>query len=69
MLSLKLITKDNLDEAVEIQNNIFPEYNGKQNYIDSLNNESKLSFYMVYDNDICVGITGIYSYNNDKDNA
>ena len=24
---------------------------------------------MVYDNDICVDITGIYSYNNDKDNA
>lgn len=69
MLRLVLITKNNIDEAIVIQNKIFPDYDGKNNYLDSLKPKSKLKFYMIYDDDICVGITGIYSYDNDNENA
>ena len=69
MLELKLITKDNLDYAVRVQNEIFPEYNGKNNYISSIGNSKQSQFFLVMDKDTCVGITGIYSYKNDRDNA
>ena len=66
---LKLITKENFNYALKLQNEIFPEYNGKNNYLDSLKDNSKIKFYLIYVNDLCVGITGIYSYKDDRDNA
>ncbi len=69
MLDLKLITSDNLDYAVNVENEIFPEYNAKNNYLSSINNYSQSQFFLVFDKEKCVGITGIYSYKNDYDNA
>lgn len=69
MLELKLITKENLDYAIRVQNEIFPEYNGKNNYICSIENSSQSQFFLIFNKDKCVGVTGIYSYKNDKDNA
>jgi len=69
MLELKLITKDNLEYAIRVQNEIFPEYNGKNNYICSIGNSKQSQFFLLMDKDTCVGITGIYSYKNDRDNA
>ena len=69
MLELKLITKDNLEYAIRVQNEIFPEYNGKNNYISSIDNSKQSQFFLLMNKDTCVGITGIYSYKNDRDNA
>ena len=47
MLELKLITKDNLEYAVRVQNEIFPEYNGKNNYLDSIKNGKQSQFFFI----------------------
>lgn len=69
MLELKLITKDNLEYAVRVQNEIFPEYNGKNNYLDSIKNGNQSQFFFIMEKETCIGITGIYSYKHDRDNA
>ena len=69
MLELKLITKDNLEYAIRTQNEIFPEYNGKNNYLDSIKNGKQSQFFFIMEKETCIGITGIYSYKNDRDNA
>ena len=69
MLELRLITNDNLDYAVRVENEIFPEYDAKNNYIKSIDNSSQSQFFLVYDKEKCVGVTGIYSYKNDRDSA
>ena len=44
MLDLKLITNENLDYAVNVENEIFPEYNAKNNYLKSIDNSSQSQF-------------------------
>ena len=67
-LRLELITSNNFEYALKVQNTIFKEYNARNNYLDSFKN-SLLDFYLVYDSNICVGVTGIYAYKDDIDNA
>ena len=69
MLRLELITNENFEYAVKIQNIIFPHYNGRNNYLSSLDINSKNKFFLAYNDDICIGTTGIYYYKNDNDNA
>ena len=69
MLRLELITMNNFNEALKLQNEIFPEYNGKNNYLDSFKEESRLRFFMIYDDNLFIGLSGIYCYKNDYDNA
>ncbi|MBP5444828.1 MAG: GNAT family N-acetyltransferase [Acholeplasmatales bacterium] len=69
MLDLKLITSENLDYAVRVENEIFEEYNAKNNYLSSLENSSQSQFFMACEGDICIGVTGIYAYKNDRDSA
>ena len=68
-LKLILIDKSNIDYAIKLENEIFPEYNAKNNYFLSLKKDSKCHYYLIYDNNICVGITGIYAYEKDNINA
>ena len=69
MLDLRLITSDNLDYAIHLENEIFPEYNAKNNYLASIKNSKQSQFFLIYKKDTCIGITGIYSYKDDSDNA
>ena len=69
MLNLNLITSENLEYAIRVQNEIFEEYNGKNNYISSIENSKQSQFFLVFDKEKCIGVTGIYSYKNDSDNA
>lgn len=69
MVRLELINKDNIEYATRIENIIFPEYNARNNYLGSLEKDSKTKYYLAYDNNECVGITGIYYYKDDFDNA
>ena len=69
MLDLKLITTENLEFAINLENEIFPEYNAKNNYISSIKNSNQSQFFLIFDKELCVGITGIYSYKDDRENA
>ena len=69
MLDLNLITSENVDYAIRVQNEIFSEYNGKNNYLSSIENSKQSQFFLVFEKKKCIGVTGIYSYKNDHDNA
>lgn len=64
-LSYHQITKENLAKAVKVQNEIFPNENGKQNFIDSINGvdyRQELIFWLVYLDQTPIGIIGLYAY-------
>ena len=69
MLDLNLITSENVDYAIRVQNEIFSEYNGKSNYLSSIENSKQSQFFLVFDKKKCIGVTGVYSYKGDHDNA
>ena len=49
MLDLNLITSENVDYAIRVQNEIFSEYNGKNNYLSSIENSKQSQFFLVFD--------------------
>lgn len=60
------INIENLDLAVRIQNAIFPLEDGRQNYIEGITKDSyrkEMVNYIVYDDEIPIGVVGLYSYN------
>lgn len=64
-INFRKIVSDNLELAVSIQNEIFPEEDGRENFIECVEHNpyrKELDYYIVYDSDIPIGITGIYSY-------
>ena len=59
------LTYDNLDIATKIQNEIFPEEDGRTNYIEAIEKDSyrkEMEYYIAYVNDKPVGVTGLYVY-------
>ena len=66
------ITYDNLELACKIQNTIFPEEDGRQNFIEQINKDpyrKEQDYSIVYINEEPVGITGIYSYHEYPESA
>ena len=66
------VTWDNLEEACKIQNEIFPTENGRENYIEGIKKDpyrKEMINYIVYDNNIGVGVVGIYSYHEYPEDA
>ncbi len=66
------ITWDNLELACKIQNEIFPEEDGRQNFIEQIEKDpyrKEQDYYIVYLNQEPIGITGIYSYHEYPENA
>ena len=60
------ISQDNLNLACEIQNNIFPKEDARQNFIEQINKDSyrkEMDYNIVYLENTPIGVTGIYSYN------
>lgn len=56
----------NLELACEIQNKIFPEEDARQNFIEPINKDpyrKEMDYYIVYTENVQIGVTGIYSYN------
>ncbi len=67
-MNLKYVEVDsnNLKVAVRIQNTIFPLEDGRQNYIEGITNDpyrKEMVNYIVYNNEIPIGVIGLYSYN------
>lgn len=64
-INFKKIDFDNLDLACKIQNDIFPEEDARNNFIEQINNDpyrKEMDYYIVYDGNTPIGVTGIYSY-------
>jgi len=71
-LRFEKITKDNIELAVKVQNTIFPEEDGRENYVECVNKDPyrrELTFWIVYDGGEPIGVSGLYSYNEYKDDA
>ena len=57
---LKRIDKANLELACKIQNEIFPQENARQNYIEQINKDSyrkEQDYYIVYLDETPIGVT------------
>ena len=66
-MDFKLVNKENLKEAINIQRQIFPFEDGTKNFIDSVfgNKTRKENLYWIaYKDSKIVGICGLYSYHN-----
>ena len=66
------VTYDNLQLVCKIQNEIFPEENAKQNYVEQIKGNSckkELVYYIAYLDKEPIGITGLYSYHEYPENA
>lgn len=71
-ISFVKINKANLKIACRIQNEIFPDEDDSMNYIEQINKDpyrKEQDYYLVYANNIPIGITGIYSYHEYPDDA
>lgn len=65
-LNFEEVTSNNLELAVNIQNNIFPLEDGRKNYIEGIVNDpyrKEMINYIVYNADKPIGVVGLYSYN------
>jgi len=72
MLRYEVVKKDNLDIVVKVQNEIFPHENGKKNFVDSTNKveyRKELKFWIVFNNDLPIGVVGIYVYHEYPEDA
>ena len=69
MLTLERITVHNIDYAVEIQSELFSKESARVNYEESLDRSSGYEYFLLYQNDDCVGITGIYNNLDNQDSA
>ncbi len=63
------INQDNLEYAIEVQKEIFGQLGNSQDYIDFVNGKNDYNFFLIYDGDTCIGVSGIYHVGEDYDNA
>ena len=66
---LEKITENNLQYAVKIQEELFPEISARANYEESVAGVSGYEYFLVYEGGACVGVTGLYSLPEDPDSA
>ena len=72
MIRFEKITNDNLELACKMQNEIFPEEDARENFIEQINEDpyrKEMDYKIVYIDNEPIGITGIYSYNEYPDDA
>ena len=64
-ITFKKITNDNLELACKIQNEIFPEEDARENFIEQINKapyRKEMDYRIVYLDETPIGVTGLYSY-------
>ena len=72
MIRFEKITNDNLELACKMQNEIFPEEDARENFIEQINEDpyrKEMDYKIVYIDNEPIGVTGIYSYNEYPDDA
>ena len=68
-MTLERITKNNIEFAIQIQEELFPGESGRANFEESLDENSGFKYYLLYEGGACVGVIGLYSYPEDRDSA
>ncbi|MDO5110284.1 MAG: GNAT family N-acetyltransferase [Erysipelotrichaceae bacterium] len=68
-MDLVRVTADNLDDAVSVQEELFPGESGRANYEEAVYGMSGYRYYLLYEDGECVGVTGLYWYPEDPDSA
>ena len=66
---LEEVTESNVHIAIKIQEELFPGESGKANFEEAVAGRNDAEYFLIYEDDSCIGITGIYSYPEDHDNA
>lgn len=64
-IQFELITYNNLETACNIQNEIFPEEDARENFLEQIRKDpyrKEMSYYIVYLDKEPIGVTGIYAY-------
>ena len=63
MLRHVSVTSENIDLATSLQQKMFPpEENARRNYEESIDGTTDYSYFIVYDGDTPVGVSGLYHY-------
>ena len=68
-MTLERITEDNLRYALQIQEELFPGESARTNYEESMEPASLYEYYLLCEDNACVGIIGLYRYPEDPDSA
>ena len=68
-MNLIRVTEKNIEEAVSVQEELFPGESGRANYEEAVSGISGFEYYLVYEDGVCAGITGIYTYPDDPESA
>jgi len=68
-MKLIKITENNTEYAIRIQNELFPDEDGRTNFEESLEADFDYDYYLLYDDETCLGIIGLYNFGEDKDSA
>ena len=69
IMTLERITENNLDFAVQIQAELFPGESGRANYEESVTGLSGYEYYLIWEDNSCIGVIGLYRYPEDPDSA
>lgn len=56
------LTADNLEFALMVQNEIFPEDDARVRYTQSVNGENDNNYFLIYNGDECIGVSGLSHY-------
>lgn len=65
-LRFEEVNKENLEIAVQIQNEIFPLEDGRANFIEGIENNpyrKEMINFIIYEKKEPIGVVGLYSYN------
>ena len=65
-LRFEEVNKENLEIAVQIQNEIFPLEDGRANFIEGIDNNpyrKEMINFIIYEKKEPIGVVGLYSYN------
>lgn len=61
-----------MEIACKVQNEIFPDEDARENYIEQINNDpyrKEMDYYIVYLENVPIGVTGIYVYHEYPEDA
>lgn len=68
-MTLEKITEENIAFALRIQEELFPGESARANYEDGLDPASGYEYYLICEDGVCAGVTGLYAYPEDPDSA
>ena len=68
-MNLERITENNINDAVSIQEELFPQASARTNYEESLDPSSDYEYYLICHEGAWIGVIGLYRYPEDPDSA